>query len=241
LKADLDLPPTYGEYLPEAPLYVALQGNAEWLDPSVDKRSPNTNFKGNARSPHDKQSRRLSNTNTGEDLKVVALSSGGAFDFEVTGPGPISVSVVGIMAPSIGVTALVTPNVITINTGSVSNGSPPIAKLRLVPTKAYRRYGEAITVTALAVDEDNTPVKGAKVAITVVGDCDPSATKEVATTNESGVATLIVEGRKPGTATVVAMGVDINGGPVLSDPAHIVFFVERRHQHDDGERGRRPR
>lgn len=145
----------------------------------------------------------------------------------VEGEGPIVVFVSGIDRSPLAVV----PTILNAN-GAVQN---PIAKLKLVPTKAYRHCGDPITLTALAVDANNAPVPNAKVAFSTFGDCDPTTDKPIQTTNANGIATVTLMSHEPGAASVVAAGVDANGGPVLSDASHIFYYVERHHA-DERER-----
>jgi hypothetical protein len=108
-------------------------------------------------------------------------------------------------------------------------GGPAITKLTLIPSKAYRRCHDPITLSALATDAAGAPVAGAKVAFSAFGDCHPDSDKAVKTTGASGIATITLNSHVPGVESVVAAGVEANGAPVLSDAAHVHFYIERHH------------
>lgn len=118
---------------------------------------------------------------------------------------------------------------------------PPVAKLKLVPSKAYRHVDDPITISALAVDANNAPVPDAKVTFSVLGDCEPRADTAVKTTSATGIAMVTVIASRPGVVTALASGVDANGAPVVSqEAAHVEYFEERhygeRHYEEDRER-----
>jgi hypothetical protein len=120
--------------------------------------------------------------------------------------------------------------------GGGNVGGPPISKLKLIPSKAYRHCHDPITLSALATDASGAPVAGAKVAFSAFGDCHPDTDKAVKTTGSNGIATITLNSHVPGVESVVAAGVDANGAPVLSDAAHVHFYIERHHA-EDRERG----
>jgi hypothetical protein len=113
-----------------------------------------------------------------------------------------------------------------INTECGGAIGAPVSKLKLIPSKAYRHCDDPLTITALAVDANNDPVSGANVAFSVFGDCHPAGEKIVKTTAANGIASITVESHVPGVDSIVA-AVDVNGAPVLSDPAHVHYFEER--------------
>jgi len=101
-----------------------------------------------------------------------------------------------------------------------------VSKLLLLPGKAYRHIHDPITVTALALDANKAPIANASVVLAVYGDCDPWVSQTNYTTDAAGQATFTIKSMKPGALSVVAAMVDSNGLPVVSYPAHIIYFDE---------------
>jgi hypothetical protein len=114
-------------------------------------------------------------------------------------------------------------------------GQPPVvistvSKLLLLPSKAYRRCGDPVTVVALALNATGGAVAGAKVAFSVQGVGKHSASDQVIrTTDTTGRASFVIYGDKPEALSIVAAATGVDGAPVLSHPSHIFFFEERHH------------
>lgn len=161
-------------------------------------------------------------------LRVIAGDDGLASGvLKVTGKGPVVVYVESTNGGYLTKT-LQQQSAITIT-------STAVAKLKLLPDTAYRHCGDAITLKVQALDASNTPVANAKVAFSIAGECEPSVSNKVATTDATGCATFTFGAHEPGVATVIAAAVGANGAPVLSDSSNVFFFVER-HDVDDRER-----
>lgn len=100
----------------------------------------------------------------------------------------------------------------------------PVAKLLLSPTKAYRRCGDPVTLTALALDANHAPVPGVNISFAVYGDCAPEYSRPELT-GVSGKTTVTIASREPGAVAVVA-ATQGPAGTVFSHPSHVVFFEE---------------
>jgi len=103
---------------------------------------------------------------------------------------------------------------------------PAVAKVVLLPAKAYRHVHDPITVSATALDANNAPIANASVVLAVYGDCDPWVSRLNYTTNAAGQAFFTIMSTQPGAVSVVAAMVDSNGLPVLSLASHVIFFEE---------------
>jgi hypothetical protein len=90
-----------------------------------------------------------------------------------------------------------------------------VSKILLHPHKAYRHVHDSITLTVKALNASGAPVTGAKVALSLYGDCDLTLANTVKTTGADGAATVSVWARKPGAVSAVAAGVGADGAPVL--------------------------
>jgi hypothetical protein len=162
----------------------------------------------------------------GADLDGVVTAN-----LEVTGPGPIMVTVTG--AAGIGNVFYELADASNVAINSESGLVPaPVSKLKLVPSKAYRHVDDPITITALALDANNAPVPNADVAFSVSGDCEPTTDTLLKTTSATGTATVTVTARRPGFVTVVASGVGASGSPLLAQEAAHVEFFEDRHSRE---------
>jgi len=122
------------------------------------------------------------------------------------------------------------------NCPAINHQSPPpppppaigsnVSKLLVLPAKAYRHVHDPITVTAIALNANHTPIANASVVLAVYGDCDPLVSRSNYTTNAAGQATFTIISTKPGALSAVAALVDSKGLPVVSYPAHIIYFDE---------------
>lgn len=118
-------------------------------------------------------------------------------------------------------------------------GKPPVAppsvastvsKLLLLPSKAYRRCHDPLTVVALALNATAGAVAGATKAFSVEGDGKHSGSDQIIkTTDATGRASFVIYSDMPEAVSVVAAATGVDGAPVLSHPSHVFFFEERHH------------
>lgn len=128
---------------------------------------------------------------------------------------------------------------------AVAATGPAVAKVMLLPAKAYRRCGDPISLTAIAYTSAGAPVPNTNISFALFGDCEPNADTATVLTNANGVARVKIIAHKPGAVAVVAAAAGGNGAVVISAPSHVIYFdnrdhIERREReyfgHDD-ERG----
>jgi len=127
------------------------------------------------------------------------------------------------------------PNTITITGQALpppGPSLPPVAKLLLHPTKAYRLCDDPITLTAQALDAASLPVANATVTFAIFGDCKPTADTDDSTTNAAGMVSVTLRSDTPGAVAVVAAAANAQGVAVLSDPSNVIFFDEHRYVED---------
>lgn len=164
------------------------------------------------------------------------VDGAGWFVLQVADVQPILVSVTEVLA-NLGIikyAKTLEPNTITITGEALPPGLslPPVVKLLLRPTKAYRHCHDPITLTAQAMDAAGLPVANASVTFATFGDCKPIADTVVGSTDAAGMVSVTLSSDKPGAVAVVAAAANAQGVAVLSDPSNVIFFEEHRYVED---------
>lgn len=165
---------------------------------------------------------------TSYNVRTVAIGEDGSatVPYTVNGAGPITFVVMAYLGPDTLTRQL---DYATVNAQCDTPPTPggdgiPVSKVNLLFTKLHRAVNEPVTVTALAWDDNNAPVAGANVTFFVYGDCLPTLSNTIATTNTAGHASITVVGNQAGVCMVVAAGVNAAGAAVVSPPAQLIFF-----------------
>lgn len=114
---------------------------------------------------------------------------------------------------------------------TITATQPAVTKLVLFPHKAYRRCGDPLVLTAVALNSAGVPVPDVTISFAVHGDCTPEYTSS-AVTDAKGEVNVRMASRLPGTVVVVAATQGANG-IVISQPVYVDFFEQR---HDDERR-----
>jgi hypothetical protein len=149
----------------------------------------------------------------GSDEAPVIVSVDAVFEgFQTTVFEPNTVTITGVAAPQ--------PS---------SLDFPPVSQLLLLPSKAYRKTHDSITLTAKALDSAGTPVVNASVSFATFGDCKPVLDTVVRNTNAAGTAGVTLKSHQPGAVAVVAAAANEQGVAVLSQPAHVIFYEEHHY------------